>query len=117
MAMNENHKQERQVLIAIMETLEASGYRVVNAHDSEEWVGREIAQFASQEEILKWATAADMGAIRYLDPRGERFTLHMIYGNSPWEVVADISGENHDAIERGNRLIIPITDKAEMTLR
>lgn len=115
--MKNNRQHEHQVLTAVMETLAENGYRIVSAHDSEEWMDRLDAQFASQEDILKWAMAADMGAIRYLNPRGERFTLHMVYGNSPWEVISDLSGENHDAIERGNRLIIPITDKAEATLR
>jgi len=109
--------QEQQVLIAIMETLDESGYRLVNVHDSEEWMGKDATAEATRDEILSWAMAADGGAIRYLDTHGERFTLHMVYGNSPWEVVADLSGESHDAIERGNRLIIPITDKAEATLR
>lgn len=115
--MNKNHLQERQVVTAIMETLADSGYRLVNVHDSEEWMGRDEAAEATNAEILDWAMAADMGAIRYMDTHGERFTLHLVLGNSPWEIVADLSGENHDAIERGNKLIIPITDKAEATLR
>jgi len=115
--MNENTKQERQVLTAIMDTLAESGYQLVNAYDGEEWMGHDVTADATYAEALAWATAADMGAIRYRDNRGDRFTLHLVLGNSPWEVVADISGTDHDAIERGNRLIIKITDKAEAALR
>ncbi len=112
-----NHEQERQVLTAIMETLEASGYKLVNVYDSEEWMGRDETSMALQFEIIEWAMASDFGAIRYIDPRGDRFTLHLVMGNSPWEIVSDISGANEDAIERGNHLIIPVTDKAEAALR
>jgi len=112
-----NNLKEAQVLIAVMETLDASGYRLVNVFDSEEWMGRDATAEATRDEILEWVMASDMGAIRYLDTHGERFTLHLVYGNSPWEVIADISGKDHETIERGNRLIIPITDKAEATLR
>lgn len=115
--MNENQKQERQVLVAILDTLAEKGYRLVNASDGEDWMGRDVTAFATYAEVLDWAMAADMGAIRYIDPQGDRFTLHLVLGNAPWEIVADISGANHNAIERGNRLIIPITNKAEAALR
>jgi len=106
-------EQERQALTAVLETLEENGYRIVNVHDSEEWMGRRGTEQTGPEGILNWAMAADMGSIHFRDPKGKRFAIHMVYGNSPWEVICDMSGQDVATLTRAEALINPIQERAE----
>ena len=105
-------KTERDVLSEVMDALFDAGYVMLGVCDGEEWLHE-----GTRAELLDFVMAADEGTIQYSSPVGKRFSMHMVYGNAPWEVIADLSGQDVDTFEYGNAVITPVTDRAERELR
>jgi hypothetical protein len=49
--------------------------------------------------------ASDGGSISFNSPTGGRFAIHMIYGNSPEEVIYNTSGNNEEEMMKGDALV------------
>lgn len=104
-----SREQERNVIEEVTLFLQEQGYTIKNAYDGEEYMEKADVLAAinnkDTDTILDWAMASDGGSISFNSPSGGRFAIHMIYGNSPEEVIYDISASNEDELTKGTSLV------------
>jgi len=93
----------------VLNDLQINGYTITSVFDSEEHMDKEDLDKANATNdlasVTAWASAAEMGAVGLQDKDGERFKLHLVYDNSPEEVIVDMSASNEEALERGERIV------------
>ena len=89
---------DRQALQRILERMAVRGWMVTMVHDGEEVYNYPDHSIAA---AIADATAVEECGIR-LEKDGVRGSLFCVFGNSPWEVVADSSyfdGWNEDLMD------------------
>jgi hypothetical protein len=90
---------EKQVVRQVCERLLRWGYSLGNVSDGQELMGATATKNATMTEIVEWSSCAESGQILFYAPRtGKRCSLILIYGNSPQEVVADLSAQDEDTL-------------------
>lgn len=102
-------EKEVEVVSGIIQFLQENKYTVTGVFDGEEFMDTDELKDAIETNdtnaMAEFTAAAGSGSVKFKDPKGERFSIIMIYGNSPEEVIADISGQSHEAIDRGIALV------------
>ena len=102
-------EKEREVVGEVVQFLQENDYQVTRVFDGEEYMEKPDLEEALQnndiEAITEYTAAAESGSVMFKDPDGQRFAIHMIYGNSPEEAIADISASNDEALDRGVALV------------
>lgn len=104
-----SREQERKVIEEVTLFLQEKGYTISYAHDSEERMEKaDLDEALSSKDlnpVLNWVMAADGGSIGFKTPDGGRFAIHMMYGNSPEEVIYNTSGNNEEELLKGDALV------------
>ena len=101
--------QERAVVGEVVKHLQENAYTIVRVSDGEEYLEQDELDEALEnnnlEPILEWTSQAESGSIQFKSAEGDRFTIHMIYGNSTEEVIYDMSASNEAALTAGSQLV------------
>lgn len=102
-------EQERDTLIEVLKDLQLNGYQITRAFDGEDNMEADDLKAALAENnlspIVDWTAQAESGSVTLKDAQGDRLALHLIYGNSPMELIYDMSASNEDALLRGTDIV------------
>ncbi|WP_273206741.1 hypothetical protein [Marinobacter subterrani] len=102
-------EEEHRVLNEALNDLQLNGYRITGAFDGEDYMEVDELKAALESKdlkpILEWTSQAESGSVTLQDEQGDRLALHVLYGNSPMELIYDMSASNEDALTRGDRIV------------
>jgi hypothetical protein len=76
---------------SLLSKFQRCGYDIVAANDGEDYINinKNLSQLNKRKEAVDVITSVDMSNVYLLSPKGRKFSLMIVLGNEPSELVAD----------------------------